>query len=119
LNAIPPELRGKRDAAQIFHEILDYRWFQSQREHREVPLLEATGGYIKDVLRSLPDERQSLTAIAPHADERLLANPFDPSHGFAEDEEPLPEDPWATGEISKIVDPGYLDIEALRAKAKK
>ncbi|MDR1711166.1 MAG: DUF4032 domain-containing protein [Propionibacteriaceae bacterium] len=118
VNAVPPELRGKRDFAQIFHEVLDYRWYQSQRESREVPLLEATHGYINDVLRSLPDERRTLTQVAPHADERLPANPFDPSAGFAEDDEPLPQDPWATGEMP-AVDPNFLDIDALRARAKK
>jgi hypothetical protein len=118
VNAIPPELHGKRDAAQLFHEILDYRWYQSERELREVPLLEATQGYIRDVLHSLPDERQTLTQIAPHADERLPANPFDPSHGFAEDDDPMPVDPWETGEQAPI-DPTFLDIAALRAKAKQ
>ncbi|MDR1431383.1 MAG: DUF4032 domain-containing protein [Propionibacteriaceae bacterium] len=118
VNAIPPELHGKRDAAQLFHEILDYRWYQSEHESREVPLIEATHGYIRDVLHSLPDERQTLTQIAPHADERLPANPFDPSKGFAEDEEPMPADPWDTGE-QPAVDPGFLDIAALRAKAKR
>ena len=54
--AIPGELHGKRDDAQIYHELLDYRWYQSQREKRDVPLAEALPGYITDVLRRLPDE---------------------------------------------------------------
>ena len=54
--AIPAKLHGKRDNAQLYHELLDYRWFQAQREHRDVPLNEALTGYIHDVLRRLPDE---------------------------------------------------------------
>jgi hypothetical protein len=32
-----------------------------------------------------------------------------------EDDEPLPPDPWETGE-QEIVRPGFLDIDALRAR---
>ncbi|MDR1768067.1 MAG: DUF4032 domain-containing protein [Propionibacteriaceae bacterium] len=118
VNAVPAELRGKRDAAQIFHEVLDYRWYQAQRESREVPLMEAAEGYINDVLRSLPDERRNLTMVPPHPDERQLANPFDPSQGFADDEDgPPPVDPWEA-EADDAADAGVLDIAALRAKAK-
>lgn len=56
IEAIPRGLRGKREAAQIYHEVLDYRWYASQRESREVSLAEATQGYIHEVLTTLPDE---------------------------------------------------------------
>jgi hypothetical protein len=113
VDAVPAELRGKREGAQIYHELLDYRWYASQREHREVPLLEAVHGYIADVLRGLPDE---VIAAAGQAEDRQLANPYDPSQGYVdEDDEPLPPDPWETGE-QEIVRPGFLDIDALRAR---
>ena len=32
--AIPPELRGRRAAAEIFHELLEHRWFLSERAGR-------------------------------------------------------------------------------------
>ncbi|MBA3020174.1 DUF4032 domain-containing protein [Propionicimonas sp.] len=116
--AVPDDLRGKREGAQIFHEVLDYRWYASQREQREVPLLEATAGYIRDVLTTLPDE-----AIAPeavHLDGRQLANPYDPSAGFVDDsDEPMPVDPWEDIEESEPEPgPAYLDIDALRARSK-
>jgi hypothetical protein len=56
LEAVPPELSHKRDPAQLYHEILDYRWFQAEREHRAVPIQEAAQGYVRDVLAHLPDE---------------------------------------------------------------
>lgn len=113
VGAVPPELRGKRDSAQIYHEVLDYRWYASQRENREVPLLEATQGYINDVLQRLPDE--VMTDTEP-ADGRQFANPFDPSHGFADDEGPMPVDPWEADAEAEEPDPGFLDIAALRAR---
>ena len=43
VSAIPKQLRGKRDPAQLYHELLEYRWFQSEREKRDVPTAEAAG----------------------------------------------------------------------------
>ena len=57
---IPRELRGKRAAAEVFHELLDHRWFMSERAGREVPMSEVVSSYIDDVLRAAPDERTTL-----------------------------------------------------------
>ncbi len=111
VTAVPPELRGKREGAQIYHEVLDYRWYASQRENREVPLVEATWGYIHDVLRRLPDEAMTDTRAI---DDRQLANPFDPSQGFVDDEGPMPADPWEVSAEDEPEVTGYLDIDALR-----
>jgi hypothetical protein len=52
-----------------------------------------------------------------------LANPFDPSQGFADDQYEKPYDPWEDerAESEEAVEPAaaYLDIAALRAKAKR
>lgn len=94
-NAVPAELRGKREPAQIFHEVLDYRWYASQREWREIPMAEAVQGYVRDVLTALPDEEHGAPSLAYIEAGRPLANPYDPSQGFAdEDEGPAPYDPW-------------------------
>jgi hypothetical protein len=114
--AIPRELMGKRDPAQIYHEVLDYRWYQSQREHREVPLTEAVQGYIEDVLKSLPDEQMSqddLRIVTPD-EQRHLVNEFDPSMGF-EDSADTPFDPWEDANSSEI--PDVLDLDTLRRLA--
>lgn len=117
VTAIPPELRGKREGAQIYHEVLDYRWYASQRENREVGLVEATWGYISDVLRALPDEAMTDTQAIG---ERQLANPYDPSQGFVDEDGPMPEDPWEVAAAdAEVPDPGYLDIAALRAARKR
>jgi hypothetical protein len=55
--SIPPELRAKRAAAEQFHEILEHRWFLSERAGRDVGLAEATASYVDTVLRETPDER--------------------------------------------------------------
>jgi hypothetical protein len=58
--SIPPELLGKRAAAEIFHEILEHRWFLSERAGRDVGLEKATQSYVDQVLREAPDEKLPL-----------------------------------------------------------
>ncbi|GAB3801433.1 DUF4032 domain-containing protein [Humibacter antri] len=62
VRAIPADLRGKLEPAEVFHQLLDHRWFMSQEEGRDVPLAEALSSYINDVLRYRRDEA---TVIAP------------------------------------------------------
>ncbi len=57
--AVPAELRGKRAAAELFHELLDHRWYLSERARREIPLDEAVASYVEDVLPEEPDERMA------------------------------------------------------------
>ena len=58
--AIPPELIGKLQAAEIYHQVLEHRWFASEREDRDVPLEEAVESYIADILSGAPDEQVRL-----------------------------------------------------------
>jgi hypothetical protein len=120
IEIVPGDLRAKREPAQLFHEVLDYRWYQSQREYRAVPLDEATHGYVNDVLRALPDEAMSPDALAP-IEARQLVNPYDPSQGFVDaNEGERPYDPWEddVADDDAAAPAGYLDVAALRARAK-
>ncbi len=56
IRAIPRELRGKLEPAEIFHQLLDHRWYRSENEDRDVPLSEAITSYIDAVLRHRRDE---------------------------------------------------------------
>jgi Domain of unknown function (DUF4032)/Lipopolysaccharide kinase (Kdo/WaaP) family len=67
--AVPRELYGKRDAPQLYHELLEHRWYLSERAGREVPLQEAVADYVENVLRGLPDERTVLTDSGADAGE--------------------------------------------------
>jgi tRNA A-37 threonylcarbamoyl transferase component Bud32 len=58
--SIPPELRGKRAAAEIFHELLEHRWFLSERAGRDVGLKAATASYVDQILRAAPDEKLAI-----------------------------------------------------------
>ena len=60
IRAIPKDLKGKLEPAEMFHQLLDHRWYMSQNEKRDVPLSEALTSYIDTVLRSKKEE--ALTA---------------------------------------------------------
>jgi hypothetical protein len=62
IRAIPRELKGRLEPAEMFHQLLDHRWFLSQNESRNVPLAEAVSSYIDTVLRHRRDEA---TVIEP------------------------------------------------------
>jgi len=65
IRSIPRELRGKLEPAEIFHQLLEHRWFMSQRQSRDVPLAEALTSYVDDILRHRRDEA---TMIVPPTD---------------------------------------------------
>ena len=54
--AIPPQLRGRLDDAQIFHEILEHRWFLSETTGRDVGTVAAMQDYFARVLPSVPED---------------------------------------------------------------
>jgi len=56
IRAIPKDLKGRLEPAEIFHQLLDHRWYMSQNEGRDIPLAEAVSSYVEDVLRHRRDE---------------------------------------------------------------
>lgn len=62
VTAIPHELRGKLEPAEVFHQVLEHRWYMSQEHGGSVPLAEALGSYVDTVLRHRRDEA---TFVAP------------------------------------------------------
>jgi hypothetical protein len=53
---VPPELRGKLESAEVFHEILEHRWFLSEQRGEPVHTIDAARSYIDTVLRARPEE---------------------------------------------------------------
>jgi tRNA A-37 threonylcarbamoyl transferase component Bud32 len=52
---VPPELRGKLEPAEIFHEILEHRWYLNEDSKAEIDLFEAARDYVDEVLTTKPD----------------------------------------------------------------
>lgn len=62
VDAIPSGQRGKLDDAEIFHQLLEHRWYLSERQRRDVPMPEAVDAYVNDVLSALPGPPDRETA---------------------------------------------------------
>ena len=58
--AVPQEMRGKLEPAELFHEILEHRWYLAERVGHDVPITEAVADYVREVLPGKPDERSVL-----------------------------------------------------------
>jgi hypothetical protein len=50
VSLIPPELQGRIESAQFFHEALEHRWYLSEKAGHDVGLEFAALSYIRDVL---------------------------------------------------------------------
>jgi len=54
--SIPAALRGRLDDAEVFHEILEHRWFLSEAQGRDVGTTTAAADYVTGVLPAVPPD---------------------------------------------------------------
>ena len=69
--AVPEELHGKLEAAEVFHQVLDHRWYRSEAGGRDIGMDEAARSYVEDVLRHSRDERMLLPVPGPAAEDEI------------------------------------------------
>ena len=43
---MPRELRGKLEPAEVFHEVLEHRWFLSEQAGHDVGIVAAVESYV-------------------------------------------------------------------------
>ncbi|HEY7176549.1 MAG TPA: DUF4032 domain-containing protein [Micromonosporaceae bacterium] len=61
---VPDHLRGKLEPAELFVQVLEHRWYLSERAGGDVGAQQAAESYIEDVLVHRPDE-QAILGFAP------------------------------------------------------
>jgi Domain of unknown function (DUF4032)/Lipopolysaccharide kinase (Kdo/WaaP) family len=59
VDSIPRSLAGKLDPVEVFHEVLEHRWFLSERAGRDVGTAEAAASYLSTILPAVPDDLTS------------------------------------------------------------
>ncbi|MGY1916279.1 DUF4032 domain-containing protein [Blastococcus sp. SYSU DS0973] len=64
VDAIPRHLAGRLAPAEVFHEVLEHRWFLSERAGRDVGTTEAARSYLETVLPQTPPEVTTPSVIA-------------------------------------------------------
>ena len=92
IHAVPVELRRKLEPAEIFHEILEHRWYMSEQAQRAVTTEEAIEDYVTNVLPQHRDEQaylslgdtQEMSAIF---DDEAATEPEDDAEFAARDEQ--------------------------------
>ncbi|HEV7146718.1 MAG TPA: DUF4032 domain-containing protein, partial [Pedococcus sp.] len=52
----PRDLASKLEPAELFHEVLEHRWYLSERAGHDVPIEDAIQDYVATVLPGKPDE---------------------------------------------------------------
>ena len=62
INRVPADMRGRVERAQMFHEILENRWYLSEKVGHDVGLDEATDNYCAEIL---PLRRDSGIDVLP------------------------------------------------------
>ncbi|WP_448760171.1 DUF4032 domain-containing protein [Actinomyces oricola] len=66
IRAVPMELRRKLEPAEIFHEVLEHRWYMSEQQQRDVSTEEAVADYVAHVLPQHWDEQSYLSLGDTH-----------------------------------------------------
>jgi tRNA A-37 threonylcarbamoyl transferase component Bud32 len=67
MEMIPIELFSKLEPAEIFHQLLEHRWFKSEESGRQERIIDFIEEYIADVLAPAPDEVLRLDDEEPSA----------------------------------------------------
>jgi len=62
VRAVPRNLAGKLEPAEVFHEVLEHRWYMSERAGTDIPIRLAVHDYVDQVLPAKPDE-QSVVGV--------------------------------------------------------
>ncbi len=83
ITSIPQHLTGKLEPAEIFHEVLEHRWYMSERLGKDVPMLDAVRSYVAEVLSARRDEE---ALIGPTTELITLSEPV-PSGTIVVDED--------------------------------
>ena len=71
LTAIPKEMSGRLEPAQIYHEVLEHRWYMSEQQGHDVPMNEAVTDYVNNVLAN---RREEATYLSPPTELITLPN---------------------------------------------
>ncbi|NCV36889.1 MAG: DUF4032 domain-containing protein [Actinobacteria bacterium] len=72
IGSIPSEFTGRLEPAELFHEVLEHRWYVSEDKGTDVPLVEAVRSYVSDVLSKRRDEATYLGTTTLTEDLNLI-----------------------------------------------
>jgi tRNA A-37 threonylcarbamoyl transferase component Bud32 len=75
--AIPQDLVDKLEPAELYHQVLEHRWFISEKAGGDVGMKETVDSYVRDVLGPAPAEQLVATADDLPVTQELPVTPLD------------------------------------------
>ena len=73
VGAVPTEYTGRLEPAELFHEVLEHRWYMSEKQGGDVELIDAVRSYVSDILANRRDEEALIGSLT--TDSISLAEP--------------------------------------------
>ena len=73
VGAVPTEYTGRLEPAELFHEVLEHRWYMSEKQGGDVELIDAVRSYVSDILANRRDEEALIGSLT--TDSITLAEP--------------------------------------------
>jgi hypothetical protein len=73
VGAVPTEYTGRLEPAELFHEVLEHRWYMSEKQGGDVELIDAVRSYVSDILANRRDEEALIGSLT--TDSISLAQP--------------------------------------------
>ncbi|MCZ2821184.1 DUF4032 domain-containing protein [Modestobacter sp. VKM Ac-2977] len=70
VGAVPDELAGRLEPAEVFHEVLEHRWFLSEQAGFDVGTWVAVRSYVQNVLPRMPAQLTTPSVIAHRSEAR-------------------------------------------------
>ena len=63
VGAVPTEYTGRLEPAELFHEVLEHRWYMSEKQGGDVELIDAVRSYVSDILANRRDEEALIGSL--------------------------------------------------------
>ena len=73
VGAVPSNFTGRLEPAELFHEVLEHRWYMSEKQGGDVELIDAVRSYVSDILANRRDEEALIGSLT--TDSISLAEP--------------------------------------------
>ena len=70
---VPRSIFAKVEPAELYHQLLEHRWFLSEQRGADVSLQAALDSYIPDVLVDAPDEIVSVTDCEASTEQQSIS----------------------------------------------
>jgi len=58
--SVPRSMAAKLEPAELFHEVLEHRWYMAEQAKHDIPIADAIADYVAKVLPGKPDEKSVL-----------------------------------------------------------